>query len=291
MNSLTLRHLQIFFRDKGNVFFALLSSLIMFALFLFFLGAIQAKNLQESVPGTSPDSAELFINSWVFAGIIAITAVTTSLGALTVFISDRSEGRLKDFAVSPISRWKLVFSYVASAVIISSLLTTLAVVLSQIYLVYSGSELIRSVEILPVLLFIVFISFVFSSFACLVATFVKTSAAFTSVSIIIGTSIGFLAGIYVPSGSLPTAVINVVNTLPFAQAAALSRELLAGAALNEVANQNDTLKEGLVEGYGFELLIGDATLTTPILIALLLLFAGICLALAAARMNRTLRTS
>lgn len=290
MNSLVVRHLRVFFRDKGNVFFALLSSIIMFALYIFFLGSIQANSLQDGAATLSNTITNNFVNSWVFAGIITITAVTTSLAAFSVFISDRAEGRLKDFAVSPIARWKLTLSYIVASVIISSLLTILAAVLGQVYLLFSGGEFIGLENALQLIPLLVFLSAVFSSFACLIATFVKTSAAFTSLSIIIGTSVGFLAGIYVPVGSLPSGVANVVNTLPFAQAAALTRQPFATDTLTKISQGSSTQTEALKDMYGFNITVGDATLSTMTILLLLTGLAAICLAIAVVRMARVLKT-
>lgn len=290
MNSLVVRHLRVFFRDKGNVFFALLSSIVMFALYIFFLGSIQADSLQDGVATLSNNLANNFVNSWVFAGIITITAVTTSLAAFSVFISDRAEGRLKDYAVSPIARWKLTLSYIAASIIISSLLTILAAVLGQAYLLFSGGEFIGLENALQLIPLLVFLSAVFSSFACLITTFVKTSAAFTSLSIIIGTSVGFLAGIYVPVGSLPSGVANVINTLPFAQAATLTRQPFATDTLTQISQGSGAQTEALKDMYGFNITVGDATLSTMTLLLLLTGLAVICLAIAVVRMARVLKT-
>ena len=85
--------MRIFFRDKTNVFFALLASLIMFILYVFFLGQLQIDAMKESFPGASDQAIGYFVNSWVFAGILTITSVTTGLAALQVFVSDRASGR------------------------------------------------------------------------------------------------------------------------------------------------------------------------------------------------------
>lgn len=260
----------------------------MFALYIFFLGGIQADSLQDGANEISDSLAANFVNSWVFAGIITITAVTTSLAAFNVFISDRADGRLKDFAVSPIPRWKLTLSYIIASIIISSLLTILAAILGQAYLMLSGGDFIGLENTLRLIPLLIFLSTVFSAFACLISTFIKTTAVFTSLSIIIGTSVGFLAGIYVPVGSLPSAVATVVNALPFAQAATLTREPFAGNSLGQISQSGPQL-EALQNTYGFNIVIGDATLSPLVLISLLALLATVCLVIAVIRMARVLK--
>jgi multidrug/hemolysin transport system permease protein len=291
MNILILRHLRIFFRDKGNVFFALLSSIVMFVLYLLFLGNLQAESLLDEAPGLSSSLATHFVNAWVFAGILTITAVTTSLGAFNVFISDRAEGRLKDFAVSPVPRWKLMVSYIVSAIIVSSALTLFAAAISQGYLLLSGGEYIGTHNLLRLVPLLILLSTVFSAVACLIATFIKSAAAFTSLSIIIGTSVGFLAGIYVPVGALPTAVANVVNSLPFAQSASLTRDIFAEKSLMQVAAGDDSRAELLRESYGFTVSIGDIALSESTILTVLIAIGCASLLLATVRMAKVLKTA
>ncbi len=291
MNILILRHLRIFFRDKGNVFFALLSSLVMFVLYLLFLGNLQAESLLDVAPGLSSSLATQFVNSWVFAGILTITAVTTSLGAFNVFISDRAEGRLKDFAVSPVPRWKLMVSYIVSAIIVSSVLTLFAAVISQGYLLLSGGGYIGTQNLLRLVPLLILLSTVFSAVACLIATFIKSAAAFTSLSIIIGTSVGFLAGVYVPVGALPSAVANVVNSLPFAQSASLTRDIFAERSLMQVADGDNSRVELLRESYGFTVNIGDITLSASTILTVLIAIGCVSLLLATIRMAKVLKTA
>lgn len=261
----------------------------MFILYLLFLGNLQAESLLDAAPGLPSNLASQFVNSWVFAGILTITAVTTSLGAFNVFISDRSDGRLKDFAVSPLSRRKLMVSYLVSAIIISSMLTMLAAAISQGYLLLSGGEYIGTENLLLLIPLLVMLSSVFSAVACLIATFIKSSAAFTSLSIIIGTSVGFLAGVYVPVGALPSAVANAVNALPFAQSASLTREIFAEKSLSEVASGDSSRIELLRESYGFTVNIGDTIISAPIILIILTAIGLVGLLLATLRMAKVLR--
>lgn len=291
MNNLIQRNLRIFFRDKMNVFFALLSSLIMFILYVVFLGALQVQSIQQSVPGLSDALANHFVNSWVFAGIITITAVTTSLGALNVFIVDRSEGRLKDFAVSPVRQWKLVVSYLSSAVVISFMLTLLVAIVGQVYVMIMGGDFIGWTNVWHVLLIILLLTIVFSAFACLIATFIKSGAAFTSASIIIGTSVGFLAGVYVPIGALSAGIQSFMNVLPFSQAAALIREPFSGDALNNMHAGGLTGTNDLHVIFGYSLHIGDTTIAASTSVLVLVAFALICTAVAVIRMAKVLKSA
>lgn len=98
------RNLRLFFRDRLNVFFSLLGALVVFLLYTLFLSNLQTTSIVSSFPQADEADVRAFVNSWMFGGIIAMTSITTSLGALNVFVEDVATGRFRDFLVSPIRR-------------------------------------------------------------------------------------------------------------------------------------------------------------------------------------------
>ncbi len=94
--AITGRNLKIYFRDKGAVFFSLLSMIIVICLMLFFLGDMNVESITEILeqfPGrdaaADEKNAELLILSWTCAGIISINAVTVTLSVHSAVIKDR----------------------------------------------------------------------------------------------------------------------------------------------------------------------------------------------------------
>lgn len=287
--SLIQRNMRIFFRDKTNVFFALLASLIMFILYVFFLGQLQIDAMKESFPGASDQAIGYFVNSWVFAGILTITSVTTGLAALQVFVSDRASGRFQDFAVSPVAKWKLVVAYLMSTVLISLGLTALMLVLSEIYIVANGGAWLQWNQLLMVCLYLVLSTLTFAVISGFIAAFIKTESAFSSLSVIVGTSIGFLAGIYVPVGTLPGAVASVINVLPYGQAASLIREPFTQNALEEITSNDQQSITAMRDAFGINLNIADTTLSASVIVAILVSLAIIFGVLAVMRISRKLQ--
>jgi multidrug/hemolysin transport system permease protein len=94
-------------------------------LYFFFLGNTQLSSLKESLPTVDEHVLGRFLNTWVYAGIVMTTAVTTGLAALGVFVDDRQSGRFTDFAVSPVPRWKVVMSYLLATASIAAIITTI----------------------------------------------------------------------------------------------------------------------------------------------------------------------
>jgi multidrug/hemolysin transport system permease protein len=81
---------------------------------------------------------------------------------------------------------------------------------------------------------IVLLSTAFAAFSSFVLTFIGTASAYTALSTIVGTLLGFLAGAYLPLGLLSRTIGDVINSMPFSPAAMLLREPLAGDALDRL---------------------------------------------------------
>ena len=88
---------------------------------------------------------------------------------------------------------------------------------------YNGYSALTYLKIFGVMLLS---SFASSAMVCFIVSFMRTMASYTTVSIILGTLIGFLVGSYIPIGQLPAGVQNVIRYFPCAHSAALFRQLM-----------------------------------------------------------------
>lgn len=216
------RNLLIFFRDKASVFFSLLSVFIIIGLYFLFLGDLLVKGLE----GEGMTGVRYLMDSWIMAGLLSVTPITTVLGALGIMIGDKEYGLSKDFSASPIKRSKLTCGYILSAAVISFILTLFTLVLAEIYIIYNGGELL-SFEALWKVLALIILQILSSGFILfLVVSFMKTASAFGALSTVLGTLIGFLTGIYIPIGNLPASVQTVVKVFPPAHIGMLLRKIM-----------------------------------------------------------------
>ncbi len=270
MLSLIFRNLKLYFRDRAGVFFSMLGPIIVFALYTVFLGNVTVNNLISSFPHADINKINNYVNAWVFAGILAIVPVTTSLAAIQVFVVDRAYGRFKDFAVSPIKPAKIVIAYLGSTFIISLIMTSIMFVITELYLVWKGGSWLSSSDLFGAIAILILLCAVFSALSGLIVTFIKSVSALSSINTIVGTLAGFLAAIYVPIGSLPKAFANILNTLPFSQGASLVRHYIASEPLTKFANGNNLITTKMNEITGMVLTVGDRTLNNQFIIFVLI---------------------
>ncbi|NCA68150.1 MAG: ABC transporter permease [Clostridia bacterium] len=225
MINLSVRNFKLFFRNKSSVFFSLLGAIIIILLYVLFLGDMVAGDI-----GGVPIAREV-LDNWIMAGLLAVTSITTTMGAFGRIVEEREGGRLKDFFAAPIRKSAIVGGYLSSAVFIGIIMTLFVLVLAEVYIIAYGGSIIQIIPLLKVLGIIVLSVISSGSMVFFAMTFIKNSTAFGTASTILGTLIGFLTGIYIPIGVLPTPVQWVIKLFPVSHAGALFRQIMMEDAL------------------------------------------------------------
>lgn len=283
------RNLRIFFRDGLNVFFSLLGAVILFGLYTLFLGNLQTNDLAEALPGSTTEDVQAYVDSWMFAGIVLITTVTTGLGALAVVVDDDQSGRFRDFLVAPLRRGQLVLGYLLSAVVVAVLLSLLVLAISIAYLGLVRGTWLTLPAIGRIVAIVVLSCIAFTSISALIVSFVRTNGAFSGLATIVGTVLGFIAAAYIPIGAFPEAVASVVAALPFAQAGMLLRREFSDETLAVITAEAPGAEESLRAFYGLDLTVGDWSVPAPFVVALLVAITIVCTALSAVRIRSRIR--
>ncbi|MGN6272832.1 MAG: ABC transporter permease [Protaetiibacter sp.] len=286
---LVVRGLRLYVRDRAGVMFSLLGPVILLGLYALFLGRLQTDAIAASYPLADERDVLVFVMAWVFAGVTMITTLTTGLAALGTFVEDRASGRFVDFLVSPPRRSQLVLGYLGSSLVIAFALSLIVAVVGQLVILALGGPFIGWVEALTLIGYIALSCAAFSAFSALATTFLRTTSAFAALSTVLGTVLGFLAGAYIPAGVLPTAVLNVMNVLPFAASAMLIRQPFTAAAADRMTGGDATAIHELETFYGMRLTVGEVELSNAVAIAELAVLLVVLATLGAWRAGRAIR--
>ena len=257
MKLLIKRNLLLFFRDRANVFFSMLAVIIVIMLYIIFLADLMVSAIESEMPYAAARDIRLVVSGLVLSGTIAVATVSSCLNATARVVIDR-EDVAKDFFVSPISRSKLMFSYVISSGIIGFVMSGLALVTTIIYLSLSGGNFPSNSDLALLLLALFLGVLSANSMTFLIASTVKSRNAFGSLGSIVGTLIGFLTGVYIPIGQLPNGVAWIVRLFPTSHAASMFRQILAGDVLNELGAPAAVTSE-IHEFFGVTFTIGSCT--------------------------------
>jgi len=268
------RNLLVFFKDKSSVFFSLLSVFIIIGLYALFLGDVWTGSLSDLT------GVRYLMDSWIVAGLLAVTSVTTTMGAFGIMVEDKSNKIIKDIRSSPIPRASIAGGYILSAFVIGMIMCLVTLVLAELYILSNGGALLGWAALLKVFGLLLLSTFSNTAMVLFVVSFFRSNNAFATASTIIGTVIGFLTGIYLPIGQLPDAVQWVIRVFPPSHSAVLLRQVMMADPLAATfAGIPAEYLEGFKETMGVVFKFGDTTVTPLMSMGILalsgLLFLGL----------------
>ncbi len=278
--ALAKRNSLCYFRDRQSVFFSLMGVFIVVLLYLLFL-----RNMLIEPYPDMPGMGNL-IDAWVLSGILGIVPVTTCAGSLQTMIEDRVNGKDRDVLVTPMTPSQIALGYVLSTFIVGLVMSLITFVLCIVYLVATGCPLAIG-GLLSSLILIVPSALSASIIMYAISSFIRSTGAFSGLFTVVSVLIGFLAGIYMPMGTMPEAM-NVVGTfVPASHMAALFRDSLATAALDEAfaGAPMEVITDFRTE-MGFDLSLGGFEFSTMAMIAYVLVITLVFFAIAAIGIRR-----
>jgi len=230
--ALIRRHRLNFLRDRVAVFFSLLSVFITISLYILFLKKMQVDFLAD----VASDSKQLtlLVDKWFVAGILSIIPVTTTLAQFHIPIHDTERRVTADFLTTPVPRAILQLSYMCNAIITGFIFSLIAFFLCELLIVVNGGTLLTFAETVRVLLILLLAVILSSTMNALLTMFLKTQNAFSIISTLVGTFIGFLCGVYIPLGMLPTFVQYIIMYFPISHLTLLLRDVFMSDSLADI---------------------------------------------------------
>ena len=283
--NLASRNIKIYIRNKSLVFFSFLSVIIIIGLYALFLGKVQVAGIQNTIGDVA--GIRFLVDSWIMSGLLAINVITISLGVLGTMVRDIEEKQFSDFMVAPVSRTGVVLSYLVASWVITFAFSIIALLISEAYIVLSGGALLAFLPFLQTIGVIALCVISSSAVMYLLVTFIKSSAAFATLSTLLGTLIGFITGVYVPLGILPPAVQKFVILVPFSHAAAALRQIFCAQPLAQVfKGAPPEVLANYEKVYGIKLFWGSDELSMGVMLAVLAGTAVVFLLLSALRLRK-----
>ncbi|ASZ32244.1 multidrug ABC transporter permease [Lactiplantibacillus plantarum] len=234
MLALIKRNYLLYFRNRSGVLLSLLSAAISFILYLVFLKQGMHRDWAQL-----PQANQL-LDNWLISGTLALTGITTTLAGLNQLVWDRERQIQTDLLLTDAGPLQLQVSYLVSATIVGIVMQLLMFFGMWGYFNAADGLTISGSELLAVFGLIV----VSAAFATLVnAVILKRVRAVDNlgkIATILSTAAGFLVGIYIPVGSLPSFAQTLVKLTPGSYVASLYRQALMSDTLNHVFNHQMT---------------------------------------------------
>ncbi|RJQ52839.1 MAG: ABC transporter [Actinobacteria bacterium] len=205
-----LRELKRFWRDKSRVLGAIMQP----TLYLFILGTGLGSVIMSARTGAIGSGQAGFGGyvTFIYPGIIGMTALFTSIFSAISIIWDREFGFLKEVLVAPVSRWAVALGKALGG----SSVATMQGLLLLVFAPLVGVQLTPLMVVkLTVILFAT--SFALTSMGIVVAATLKTIESFQMVMNFLMMPIFFLSGAMFPLVNLPAwlAVLTKLDPLAY----------------------------------------------------------------------------
>ena len=249
---LTRRNVKIYFKDVHTVLFSLLTSIIVFVLYLLFLRGTFVEAIEETMKGleTLIDKGDLdmFVNTMLLVGILGSAMITIPYNCLTTIVKDRERKVDYDVLATPVKRWEIILSYLTAAFVSSFIMTAALLSVGLVVLSFMGNMHMTFMSILASY-GIVFLGCLSSSALFMsIVLFFKSSSAAGAFFGIQSSAAGFVIGAYIPISQFSSGIQTVCNIFPASQICALLRNAL----LNGIADSMNDSIGGLDNGIFIE---------------------------------------
>jgi multidrug/hemolysin transport system permease protein len=278
---LARRSIVLFLRDKTAVFFSLLSSLIIVALYVLFIGKTYSTALLEESAFFAGKSANYLVYLQMMAGVMAVNSLSTSIGAFGTIAKDFETRRIDSFLLTPANPSRLIAGYFAGGFASSFALNCVTWLLSFALIGALTGYWVAAAVFVKIVVILMFASFVSCSIMLLITAFVKSTSAINVFTGVSGTFIGFLSGIYMPFSLLGKTVEKIGSVIPFTHVSVWLKQIILKGAFAQLEIPQ-SLRETVLDGFSASN-VGFAGLSIPLWGMLLYCIAFALLCLSAAR--------
>ena len=253
MLELISRNRKVYTRDRLAFVMSFLSVIILILVYQVFLGQIQIDAIKEALNSdtASTDTIQM-VNYWLISGLTTIISMTSTLGAFGVMVLDKEKKLSEDFKVSPVSNFKIELSYAIFAILFGIIMTMFSCIFAiGMFNGFSALLDYSMMDYLSILGVVTLGTMLSATIILPILAFIRTSSAFTTLSTIVGTFIGFISGVYLSIGSVGESLQQVMSWFPLTQVNALLKQILMKDAISKVFDHApSTVITNYKESYG-----------------------------------------
>ena len=238
---LTKRNLLVYVKDKQSIVFSLLTSIIIFALYLLFLKGTFVDAIEGVVSGVPALEAlidkgdlETFSNIILLVGILGSAMITVPFNCLTTVVRDRENNVDQDILATPISRGQIILSYFIASGLCAILMTGFILTVGLVTLRLLGDLHMAAGDVVCAYLIIVLGSISSTALFMNIVLFFKTSSASGAFFGILSSVSGFVIGAYIPISQFSDKIQTVCNLFPGSHSTILLRNALMNGVLEHI---------------------------------------------------------
>ena len=246
------RNVLLFFKDWQSILFSLLTSIIVLVLYLLFLKGTFVSAIQsamEQYPGLASmvpqKDIDMFANLFLLSGILGSAMISVPFSCITVLVKDRANKVDYDILATPMKREQIIFAYFVSAVLTSTLLTSIILAVGLIGIRMQGNMYLNASQVIKVFSIVALGSISASAIFMIVVLFFKTVSACEAFFGILSAASGFVIGAYIPISQFSNEVQTVCNLFPASQITIMLRNILLNGLLEHINTSLQGVDQGM----------------------------------------------
>lgn len=240
----TKRNLLIYFKDFQTVVFSMLTSIIVFLLYMFFIKDSYVNAVEESLDGlesfVQSGDTDMFANILLLVGVLGSALITVPFNCLSTIVKDKEQRIDYDICATPLKRWQIVLSYFTAATLSAFIMTSAILTVALIILTSKGDTYIGMQQLPMAYGLILAGSVSATAFFMIVVLFFKSTSASGSFFGILSAASGFVIGAYIPVSQFSSEIRTLCNAFPASHITILFRNVLLSGVLEHI----DTGLEG-----------------------------------------------
>lgn len=238
-SSLTKRNVKLFFKDKSMFFVSLITPLILLVLYATFLAKVYRDSFVSAMPDGFSVPASLInatVGGELISSLLAVSCVTVAFCSNLLMVNDKVNGARKDFAVTPVKKSTLAFSYYVSSLLTTLIITYTATFAGFSYLAITGWYM--SVGDVFLLILDVFLLTMFGvALSSVVNILLSTNGQASAVGTIVSSVYGFICGAYMPISNFGKGLQHILSFLPGTYGTSLVRNHTLAGVFAEMQSQ------------------------------------------------------
>ena len=248
---LTKRNLLVYLKDKQSIVFSLLTSMIVFALYLLFLKSTFADAIENALNGfpfikekIGAADIDMLTSILLLSGIVGSAMITVPYNCLQTVVNDRENNVDRDILATPIRRWQIVLSYFSASGLSAILMNGIILTAGLIILGISGDLHMGVSDIASVYAVMILGCLSSTALFMMIIPFFKTSSACGAFFGILSAVSGFVIGAYIPVSQFSDRVQTVCNIFPASHVTILLRNALLNGTLENIDRSIGGIDEG-----------------------------------------------
>lgn len=244
LKCLIKRNCKLFFKDKAMFFTALITPIILLVLYITFLGNIYKSSFVSVFPseiGLTEKLVNGYVSAQLISSLLAVCCVTVAFCSNMLMVSDKVNGVVNDFCVTPLKKSVLSFGYYISTAISTMLVCFFAFIVGMIYIAFTGwffSFFDIALIFLDVFLLVMF----GTALSSIINFFLSTQGQISAVGTVVSSGYGFLCGAYMPISNFSEQLRKIIMFLPGTYGTSLLRNHSMRGVFSEMINAGINIK-------------------------------------------------